>query len=188
MSDDTPIWRQAEFEAARDRAQAMLDETRNVLAEREARGAPAFTWQLPQPEPQPVQRQREPEPKPRAEMSPPWPDKVQIIKHDAAGRAVAVITHEGAMSIKAALGWEQFVADSIKAALDRRIPKAAEAIGEGLGEAMAEYAKRDRERVDALAAAVNALRSQVATLEERLRQAETRVAGPPRLVGESDAA
>lgn len=188
MSDDTPIWRQAEFESARDRAQQKLDEINDVLAEREARGAPASTWQPPQPESKPEQRERQPEQKPRREMAPPEADKVTIPTHDpATGRVVAVHSFEGA-TLSTGLMWEKWVKDTIASTLDRRLHdeiwKQIHAFAKAWGE---DEAKDWREARDRFAEIERRL-ERIAALEARLQQLEARSAAPPRLVESSDAA
>lgn len=180
--------REQQFAEERDRAQAGLDDINDLLAKRQTRGASA-QWTPPAAEP--PRPRAQPQPKPRPEPSPPEASKVTIPTHDPnTGRVVAVHSFEG-RELSAGLMWSDWVRNEIRTALDRRVAKLAEDFGGGVGDALrretVKLAEEVADDVGALQRQINEQSARIAGLELRLKQAEARTAGGPRLV-EDDAA
>src|SRR5262245_15055287 len=101
---------QAAARLMRDQALADCDEFLAWVRATRQEGAGQAEWQPVAPEqPKPVRRA----PEPRQGPAPPLPDKLQRPRHGPDGRIQSIESYEGATAVRAVMGWEKFVADTV---------------------------------------------------------------------------
>jgi hypothetical protein len=180
MHDLEPWEREKQISEAREHALAMLHECDQMLAQRAAEAAERVQSAMPAPEPpRPVRRAVTPRQRPAP--APPV-GKIVHTRRDADGNLSATVFEGNAAA--SAHSWEAW----IRTFVGRQITAFAEGFGGDIGDVMAELRKAERERVDARLAELEArLGALLGEFEERLKQAEARAAGGPRLVDDAAA-